>query len=195
MLASCKTLAYTLPARTRKGAQRWLALAATGDVGHQQGGCVTGSDKQTNSRSAHNGRPPPLAPPRGRRKREHPRPRRGQGPARAVPHRVLLLRRGRRARAGRERLPRRRPRRPARRLRDAARGVGVRRAAGARGVPGGRGLHPGLDRGREGRRRRLRDGPERPEQVGGHADAETRREGGRGGFIFSRLRALRARRI
>ena len=47
---------------------------------------------------------------------------------------------------------------------------------------------------REGRRRRLRDGPERPEQVGGHADAETRREGGRGGFIFSRLRALRARR-
>ena len=52
MLASCKTLANFTPARTRKGAQRWLALAATGDVGHQQGGCVTGSDKLTNSRSA-----------------------------------------------------------------------------------------------------------------------------------------------
>ena len=61
MLASCKTLANSLPAGTRKGAQRWLALAATGDVGHQQGDCVTGSDKQTNSRS---GAPTIMAAPR-----------------------------------------------------------------------------------------------------------------------------------
>ena len=56
-----------LPARSRKGAQRWLALAATGDVGHQQGGCVTGSDKQTNGRSAPIMAAPRAGSPRGRR--------------------------------------------------------------------------------------------------------------------------------